>query len=456
MAQPKGGGGADNNMEMWVFLIVMIFIVVFWAFSELFWVYATAWKWLRVVEVGIANFIMPDFLQRFAGWDFKGGLAFLLESEPKHLTGAIIAEFDNIYLRFFNWLPGLLIGLAGAKVFLQGENVSQFYNMETLMLKMQHAFPGNKSFLGVHPELTPLDFYPDDASTYEYSMAMTERQFATIVPPLGLEKMAAKDPSLSKPIWDGGKSFNDELCRKSFEQQVGGLYRGFNGMDENEKKLFTLFRDKILVKRKEVIPIIEFYMTQIVEDRLKKNLIPQDPDERKKLNIASLAKPIINYQRDFPSHKSLAEKLTAVVDGNLKEHGTSYRAREIEFRKLSSADSMKNILRAVIADERMSKHAFTYTGLMTLLEAAREGSTLPPSSFRWLKGRNRTLWYALNCVGKKVSFTESGGTFAHWLLERETKMAVPHPEVTEAVEALRVALELPSKYASKDAIDQWG
>lgn len=456
MAQPKGGGGADSNMEMWAFLIVLIFLVVFWAFSELFWVYATAWKWLRVAELWVVNLITPDFLQNFTGWDFKGGLAFLLGSEPKHLTAEIIAEFDNIYVRFFNWLPGILIGIAGAKVFMQGENVSQFYNMETLMLKMQHAFPGNKSFLGVHPELTPLDFYPDDASTYEYSMAMTERQFATVVPPLGLMKQAEKDASLKKPIWDGSKSFNDELCRKSFEQQVGGLYRGFNGMDDTEKKLFTLFRDKILVKRKEVIPVIEMYMTQIVDDRLKKNLIPQQKSDRKKLNVATLPKPVVKFQRDFPSHKALVERLTAIVDSNLKEQGTTYRAREVEFRKLASAGDMKGILRAVIADERMSKHAFTYTGLMTLLEAAREGSTLPPSSFRWLKARNRTLWYALNCVGKKVSFTESGGTFAHWLLERETKMAVPHAEVTEAVEALRVALELPSRYASKDAIDQWG
>jgi hypothetical protein len=130
--------------------------------------------------------------------------------------------------------------------------------------------------------------------------------------------------------------------------------------------------------------------------------------------------------------------------------------REIDIRAATTNAGMKSVLRSAMADLRMSQHAFVYTGLMTLLEAAREGSTLPPSSFRWLKGKNRTLWYALNCVGKKVSFTESGGTFAHWLLEKEAKMSVPHPEVTEAVEALRIALELPSKFASKDAIDQWG
>jgi hypothetical protein len=91
---------------------------------------------------------------------------------------------------------------------------------------------------------------------------------------------------------------------------------------------------------------------------------------------------------------------------------------------------------------------------MSLLEAAREGATLAPSSFRWLKGKNRTLWFALNCVGKKVAFTESGGTFGHWLLEKEAKLAIPHAEVTEAIVALKTALGLdPDKDKEKSKAD---
>jgi intracellular multiplication protein IcmP len=107
-----------------------------------------------------------------------------------------------------------------------------------------------------------------------------------------------------------------------------------------------------------------------------------------------------------------------------------------------------------MADDRLSRHAFTSTGLMSLLEAAREGATLAPSSFRWLKGRNRTIWYALNCVGKKTSFTESSGTYAHWLLEKEINMAVPHAETTEAIEALRLSLGLPARSGGTKQ-DEW-
>ncbi|WOF82181.1 IcmP (DotM) (plasmid) [Pseudomonas sp. FeN3W] len=456
MAQPKGGGGADNNMEMWVFLIVVIFILVFWAFSELFWIYATGWRWLRIAELGIASYAVPDFIQRFTGWDFNGGLAFLLEAEPEDLNAKIIGGFDNIYLRFFNWLPGLVIAASGAKIFMSADNVSIKYNMETLMLKMSNAFPGNKSFLNVHPEETPLDFYPDDPSSYEYSMAMTERQFGQCIPPLGLMKEAEKDKSLKRPIWDGAKKFDNELCRKSFEKQVGGLYRGYNKLDDDEKKLFDLFRNKILIRRNEVMPILTNYMKQILIDRLNKKVFGKDPKANKAVKINELGKPSVKYLADFPSHKMLVEKLTQFVDQKLVEQGSAYRIKEIDVRKMASSSDLKSVLRHVMADDRMSRHAFTATGLMTLLEAAREGSTLPPSSFRWLKGRNRTLWYALNCVGKKVAFTESAGTFAHWLLEKEAKMAVPHAEVTEAIEALRMALGLSSKLASKDQDDMWG
>jgi hypothetical protein len=457
MPQPKGNGGADNNMEMWVFLIIVIFCIIFWAFKESFWVYATGWRWMRIAEMTIGNAIVPDFFQRWTSWDFKGGLTFLHALDPKeNMTAEIISDFDNIYLRFFNWLPGILVAMAGAKIFLNADNVSTIYTMESLMLKMSSAFPGNKSFLNVHPESTPLDFYPDDPDSYEYSMAMTERQFGLVNPPLGLLKLSVKEKSLCRPIWDGAKGFDDELCRKSFETQIGPLYRGYNELGDSEKKLFDLFRNKILIKRKEALPLVEYYMNQILESRKAKNLFPKDIASSNKIDIKAMPKPAIKYKDEFPSHKALVEKLTPLVDELFRAHGSGYRLREIDIRAATTNAGMKSVLRSAMADLRMSQHAFVYTGLMTLLEAAREGSTLPPSSFRWLKGKNRTLWYALNCVGKKVSFTESGGTFAHWLLEKEAKMSVPHPEVTEAVEALRIALELPSKFASKDAIDQWG
>lgn len=451
-----GSGASDTSMEMWAFCIIVLFALVFWAISENFWVYATAWKWMRITELSVYAYTVPQMVEDFTGIDFGAGRQFLLETDPKLLTAAMISDFDNIYVKFFNWLPGILIALSGAKIFLASENVSTSFNMETLLAKMARAFPHNNQFLNVHPEETPLDFYPDDPKSYEYSMAMTERQFAECVPPVGLMHQAKRDKSLRKPIWDGAKSFNEGLARKAFDAQLGGLYMGYNRLNDVEKQLTDLFRNKILVKRKEVLPILINYVGQIVKHRRENKLFPEGAKEALSVNISALPKPEVVMLESYNSHLALVEQLTSVVDGWLQKNGAGFKVKEAEIRSLASSKDLKTTLRHVMADARLGAHAFTSTGLMTLLEAAREGATLAPSSFRWLKVKNRPLWYALNCVGKKTAFTESAGTYGHWLLEKEIKMAVPHAETTEAIEALRIALGLTARPGDTKLDDEWG
>lgn len=452
----RGGGASDTNMEMWAFLIVIIFIIIFWLISENFWMYATAWKWLRIAELSVFAYTVPQALEDWSGIDFGAGLQFLKETNPKIMTASMISQFDNIYVKFFNWLPGILIAVAGAKMFLAAENVSNKFNMESLLLKMSRAFPHNRQFLNIHPEETPLDFYPDDPSSYEYSMAMTERQFAECVPPVGLLDQSKRDKSLRRAIWDGDKSFNEDLARKSFDTQLGGLYMGYNRLDEDEKQLTDLFRNKILVKRKAVLPVLLNYVGQIVKDRKDKKIFPDEPKQASSVNLSTLPKPEVVLTEKFPSHQALIQQLTSIVDGWFQKQGGKIKIKESDIRSLVTHKDLKTTLRHVMADAGLSKHAFTSTGLMTLLEAAREGATLAPSSFRWLKVRNRPLWYALNCVGKKTAFTESAGTYGHWLLEKEIDMAVPHAETTEAIEALRIALGLTARGGDSKQDDDWG
>lgn len=100
------------------------------------------------------------------------------------------------------------------------------------------------------------------------------------------------------------------------------------------------------------------------------------------------------------------------------------------------------------AHEIFNRHAFVRTGLMSMLEEARGGGVVACLEFRWLKYEDRTLWYALSSVGRKVCFTEAGGTFSHWLLEKACARAITHKDSTEAIEALKVALGLAQIKAS--------
>lgn len=448
------GGAGNEGLESWAIVLIILGVLLYFLINHFFWVYVTAWKWLRFVQLSTLSYLVPDSLQAWSGFDFNGGRDFILETEPKKMTAKLVGAFDNIYLRFINWLPGVLIFFYGFKLFMDSSSNTSKHTMESMLLKMSHAFPHNKKFIGINPELTPIDFYPDDPSSYEFSLSMTERQFAEIVPPLGLEKLAKRNPKYRRPIWNGKKGFNEELARKSFEAQMGPLYRGYRHMSEDERVLFDLFKEKQLVKRASVIPVIKYYLDEIMNQRSKDKAFSHPGKKQRAEAARKLADIKIKYMEDLGSHKALAKKLQMFVEENLIEHGSSWQIKDVIIRGIAGNRDFVDLLRHVLADQVMSRHAFTYTGLISLLEAAGEGSTFAPSSLRWLKGRNRTLWYALNCVGKKVAFTESAGPFAHWLLEKEAGIPIPHPEVTEAIEALRVALNLKSS-RDQDEFDNW-
>lgn len=429
----KGGGGQDSNLENVGIILIIVVLLAIWGLSQIFWVYATFWKWLRVLEVGFFAFLIPDSVEHLIGFDFEAGLRFLLTSDPDILTAEIISKFDNLYLCFFNWLPGLIICFYGFKLHIQGGDIAfSGWNMENILPKMAPGFKHVKDFIGKHPEKTPLDFYPDDPDTYEYSMAMGERQFATCVPPVGLANAALKDKRLNRPIWvQETGAFDEELARKAFDSQLGPMYAGYNNLDEDAKRITDLLIDKILVKRDEVLPYVQDYLKQAYMIEKARRAGKKQPSR-------------FRYKTQDISHKALADKLMAFVKEQM-DAKSDWRPTDSVARSLCASPSLKGVLQQVVADEKLSKHAFVSTGLMTLLEAAREGATLPPLILRWLKGRNRPLWYAISNVGKKTAWTESSGTWAHWLLETECGFAVPYPETTEAIEGLRVALGLTAR-----------
>ena len=102
----------------------------------------------------------------------------------------------------------------------------------------------------------------------------------------------------------------------------------------------------------------------------------------------------------------------------------------------------------------MARHAYERTMLMSMLEEARGGPRgkdyLPPNWFLWLKGVDRTLWYALADVGRETPHIECAGTWGHWLAEKALNKRLEVPFVKNAVEG--IALEL-SKFTNDDDED---
>lgn len=88
----------------------------------------------------------------------------------------------------------------------------------------------------------------------------------------------------------------------------------------------------------------------------------------------------------------------------------------------------------------IKKHAYVYTVMASLLKCAREFGVLASAQFIWLRPKNRPMWYILNGVGRRVSFAEVSGIYAHWLAEEVAEHPIERPYVIKAVNGLEAAL----------------
>lgn len=94
-----------------------------------------------------------------------------------------------------------------------------------------------------------------------------------------------------------------------------------------------------------------------------------------------------------------------------------------------------------VVQRTIAHHAYLLTVMASMLELARTDGVLASAEFLWLKPIDRTLWYMLNSVGRRVAVPEIAGAFAHWLAEKELKAPIRTPMVEAAVKAMEVELE---------------
>lgn len=94
-----------------------------------------------------------------------------------------------------------------------------------------------------------------------------------------------------------------------------------------------------------------------------------------------------------------------------------------------------------LVKKAISRHAYVFTVMATLLQLARLDGVLASPMWIWLKPYDRKLFYVLNCVGRYADFVEVSGATAHWKMEKKVGMRVPFPCVEEAVKGLELALK---------------
>jgi len=191
-------------------------------------------------------------------------------------------------------------------------------------------------------------------------------------------KLLLIDPETRKPKVDALKS------KLVFTSQLGPLWQGHKHLKPNEKAMYTIFAMYILDKREEADKLLEDICLTITPKKLTK----------KTLNFSLVDR----YYKAYCNNESVL----AVVN----------------------------------------KHAFKYTVLTGMLEAARKTGIVSNALFLWLKPTDRLLWYVLNNVGRKAVYIEASAVHAQYLAESVLGFAIKTPMIDEVVTGLEEAIQI--------------
>lgn len=174
-------------------------------------------------------------------------------------------------------------------------------------------------------------------------------------------------------------SMDKVRAEKLFVSQLGKLYGGFDRLKKHEQALLAIFAAQACGDKEGAMAAVAAIAISAAENQ-------------KKMPDFSSVQPLLKYVND--------EKVQKVIN----------------------------------------KHAYVYTVLAAMLEAARSTGVLPPPYIIWLKPRDRVLWYVLDCVGRQVAFVEVAGIFGHWKAEQIALHKLESPFVAKAVDGLDKAL----------------
>lgn len=234
-------------------------------------------------------------------------------------------------------------------------------------------------------------------------------------------------------------------------------------------KIYT--RDSLLKQEK----VVWKYLEPIAHKNLLGNDVPGWESAKKPKDIA-LEFKLLNNKKDVESlneekaRRYFALQLGELYTGleNLKPYtkalvgcffefwqGNKYDAEEalMDIAYTFGADSKGKISFAAglelfekhksnpLLIKTMSKHAYVSTALFSLFKCSKQQGIIITRYFLWLKEYDRVLFYALNSVGREVSWTESGGIFSHYQYEAALERPLAKIFVDEAVNGLKEALK---------------
>lgn len=420
---PTGPSQESDNLSFLILVSVFIclaYIYVKYNIENFMFI----WKYLRIVELS-PFYILPKSLPFYGDLNIPKAIKFLLNTNSVDISIKTVLYFDNHYLPWISWLPGSFFIYYGIKRICMTNNCNNRYDMEKLLVRVHGLYPNLSELTTRNPIGEPLIYNRKNKASYYSSMGLSPKDFSLLSPPLGLEKEAKKDKSMQQSIWNGKKDFDFDLAERTFAKQLGEKFCGIQNLAEVEKKVFDILKEHTCVNHTIKIKKYKKYAKDILNLNKNKKINTEKliPGEKQLYEYISEDVKKLSKKRSFNPKKYIGdENLTKII------------ANEKNKR-------LQDIFKLYYAEKIMEKHAFVKTGLMELFYAAKNTGVITTELFKWVKKTDRILWFCLSSVGRKVSFTESSGPFSHWLLEQDIGRPITHPEVSEAVQGLWIALK---------------
>lgn len=378
--------GQESQSDWGLWITVTVVILLFLLFTYGFKYVEVVWAYIRLSELYMISWL-PDELPLIGETKIQYTIDKIRAHQEAglHLTQEEVAKIDYFHALRWSMPLGLIVIWLGWKKMNETNDVSTIFNIESLLRHFSNVFPFTKPYLEKHPEHSPMFF--ENNRDNNFAMALSPERFAAMVPPLGLRTNSKEDKRDLRPILVGDSDFDSDLARRAFDAQLGRIFKGIQSLNSVELKVF-----KWLSHLLNYMPAYE-----ILVENEKTKFIKLAANNKKKVKF----------------------KLSKEQESHLKNKAIRQTAEQVMFN-----------------------HGFIRTGLMSLLEEARLGGVVTVFEQSWIKTADRTLWYCLESCGRKVSFTEAGGCFAHWLLEKQIGRPIFTPETKEAEEGLYNALGL--------------
>ncbi|WP_119344839.1 secretion/conjugation apparatus DotM-related subunit [Facilibium subflavum] len=238
------------------------------------------------------------------------------------------------------------------------------------------------------------------------------------------------------------RTFNMDLLASTLKKHFKKVYLPQNNPIQKDQYTQSLSPIRFLKKHRLISNVTnlgeqtEKLNTHALHDILVKQLGPKWSNKE---NISEETYGLFAAFIAFIADKrQLGEKILATLNQKYGKQNNALSGFSIN-RVLSKLidESISSCIENAKVSKAINQHYYAYTLLCELLYVARTGGIISSTSFLWLKGINRSLWYGLNNLGRQTFFTEGAMINTHWHIEHMLQQKMKNPMTESVIDALQ-------------------